>query len=179
MKLLDQHNQPITDVSSLPTVEPSGGAELPPVLGTTASDEQTVGGSEEEADDPKLSRRDYLIARLRHMQERIFTYEQQTRGQGKVSLTLMSTAVSLGLAIDHAAELHADWKPVRTAAPSTELGVGSKVVIKSRFRATYQDDLSEAEMDGLTIDRVGEKRLRCRTPSGAIVLIPAGHVDLA
>jgi hypothetical protein len=201
MKLIDQNNQPINDPSTLQNVEPATACAqdavdelndaarqdatavafheaLPPISGTTAADDQAGGDPAEEAGDSKLSRRDYLIARLRHMQERISSYEQQTLGQGKVSLTLMSAAVSLGLAADHAAELPDDWKPVRTAAPSAEMAVGSRVVIRNRFRKVYQDDLSEEAMDSLVVDRIGEKRLRCKTPGGALVLIPSGHVDL-
>lgn len=215
MKVTDQNDQPIADVSSLPNVEPEGGSALailvpgpsgfpgpgvlPPVLGTTAADDQ-VGSTEDytpclrvsgptgptgttedednEISEPKLSPRDYLIKRLRHMQVRLTAYGQYTKGQ-KCSLTLVSAAASIGLALEHAAELPDDWKPVRTAAPSTEMSVGSHVVIRDRFRKVYQDDLSEADMDGLVVDRIGEKRMRCKTPGGALVLIPAGHVDLA
>lgn len=195
MKIIDQNNRPITDPSTLPNVEPSGGSfpavlrtkerpgtpALPPVLGTTSDDDHGGDSSGQEDDDeadPKLNRRDYLIKRLRRMQDRLKDYEQQTMGQ-KVSLTLMSAAVAIGLAIDHAAELPDDWKPVRTAAPITELAVGSTVVIRSSFRKFYQDDLSEAEMDGLVVHRLGEKRLRCKTTDGAVVLVPSGHVQLA
>lgn len=187
MKLIDQNNQPINDPSTLPIVEPEGGTiplvlttkdrpGTPEVIGTTADDEAAAGAADDDEADPKLNRRDYFIKRLRRMQERIHGYERQTAGQ--LSLTLMSTAASLGLAIDLAAALPDDWKPVQTSAPSAELAVGSRVVIRARFRKIYQDDLSEAQMDDLVVDRVGEKRLRCKTSGGELVLIPSGHVDL-
>jgi hypothetical protein len=177
MKFIDQNERPIADVSALPNVEPTVATgttpDLPPILGTTEADEP-AGGAEGE-DDPKLSRRDYLIARLKHMQERTAAYAQQTLGQ-QPHLPLMAVVASLDVAIGFANELPANWKPVRPAAPSTDLAPGARVIIRERYRATYQDDLSESDMNGLVVERVGEKRLRCKTPGGALVLIPAGHV---
>ena len=208
MIITDQHDRPIEDIASLPVVEmatspdeetaathgKNGKRELPAIMGTTSADDmhdeaeraRILAGLPEsicddpkpDSEDPKVCQRDYMVARLRHIRERLVAYAEQTSDRKHLCDPLISTAQSLDLAIAGAAVLPSDWKPVRPAASPTERKAGDHVVIKSKYRATYQDDLTAEDMDDMVVMRVGEKRLRCHcVASGAGILIPAGHVE--
>jgi len=171
MKLVDQHDQPITDPSILPPVE-----FIATTHGKNGVPALPVISEAEPESDPKISPRERMVARLRNIRDRLMAYAEQLGDRKAAVSALVATAQSLDLAIAGAATLPPDWQPVRTPA-NIERSADDHVVIRSKYRATYQDDLSAEDMDDLVVERVGEKRLRCRCPSGAIVFVPAGHVE--
>ena len=206
MKLIDQNNNPITDPSTLPAVEAAvadataavdesyeaaradAGAvafadasitygkndvpELPAIMGTTSTDEVS------DADDKRLCPRDQMVARLRNIMDRLYTYANQSAGRISLVSELLTTAQQLQLAIEMSASLPPDWKPVRTS-PTAALAEGVHVFIRSKHRALYQSDLSADDMDDMVVVRAGEKRLRCHcVATGVSIFIPAGHVEV-
>jgi hypothetical protein len=198
MEILDQNNRPITDVSTLPAIESATAnatAAVDESHDAARADARAVvaacglsttngeNGVHElpaipDADDKRLSPRDQMVARLRHIRDRLMAYAAQLGDRPAAVAAFVATAQSLDQAIGGAATLPPDWKPVRTS-PTAALAEGIHVFIRSKHRALYQSDLSADDMDDLVVVRVGEKRLRCHcVASGTSIFIPAGHVEL-
>ena len=128
--------------------------------------------------DARLCPRDLMVARLRNIKDRLYTYANQSAGRISLVSELLTTAQQLQLAIEMSAALPPDWKPVRSL-PTAALAEGVHVFIKSKHRAFYQSDLSADDMDDMVVVRVGEKRLRCHcVATGVSIFIPAGHVEV-
>ena len=128
--------------------------------------------------DARLCPRDLMVARLRNIKDRLYTYANQSAGRISLVSELLTTAQQLQLAIEMSASLPPDWKPVRTS-PTAALAEGVHVFIKSKHRAFYQSDLSADDMDDMVVVRAGEKRLRCHcVATGVSIFIPAGHVEV-
>ena len=188
MRIIDANNNPITDVSTLADVEAATANATAEV--DASHDAATADASRaafdgpastdevSEPDEQRLSPRDYMVARLRKIRVRLAAYAGQATDRQSLADALIDAAQSLDLAVAGAACLPPDWRPAREPAPSSEIQAGTHVVIRSKRRATYADDLSPEDMDDLVVMRVGEKRLRCHcVASGMTVLIPAAHVD--
>jgi hypothetical protein len=203
MKLIDQNDHPITDPATLPAIEAAtqmaiateeaedsgedqpidplrithgknGVPELPAIAGTTAADE-TPDQGDDEAADSKLSRRDYMAAKLERMGLRLVAYAADAEGY-PVRSSLLSITQLLAEIIAEVRELPAAWKPAKKdQKPSNEIAVGDIVKVRGKAAAIYADAISPAELEHLTVLRVG-KLLRCETTSKVVVIINAHHV---
>ena len=203
MRLIDQNDHPITDPATLPAIEAAtqmaiateeaedagedqpidplrvthgknGVPELPAIHGTTTADE-TPPAEDDEAADSKLSRRDYMAAKLDRMGLRMVAYAADAEGY-PVRASLLSLTQLLAEVIAEVRELPADWKPAKKGQkPSNEIAVGDIVKVRGKAAAIYADAISPAELEHLTVLRVG-KLLRCETATKVLVIINAHHV---
>ena len=204
MRLIDQNNHPITDPATLPAVEAAtqmatateeaedagedqpidplrithgknGVDELPAIHGTTTADETPPAEGDDEAADSKLSRRDYMAAKLERMGLRMVAYAADADGY-PVRASLLSLTQLLAEVIAEVRELPADWKPAKKGQKtSNEIAVGDIVKVRGKTAAIYADTISPGELEHLTVLRVG-KLLRCETATKVLVIINAQHV---
>ena len=134
--------------------------------------------TDDEAADSKLSRRDYMAAKLERMGLRLVAYAADTAGY-PVRNNLLGISQLLAAIVEDVREMPADWKPAKKGQKtSNEIAVGDIVKVRGKAAAIYADAISPAELEHLTVLRVG-KLLRCETTSKVLVIINAHHVTKA
>lgn len=81
-------------------------------------------------------------------------------------------AIDAGLKV--ANELAKRGYAIRNGGPTT-LGVGQNVWIRKGVRAEYAV-VSDEELDGLVVESVSDRTVRCKTDGGLVLIVKRGHL---